>query len=312
MINWQRWASLFFYAAFLIFLTHYLQGLDFSKMASLKLAPVYLLFALPIALLVRFMLSMAWMLLIKQYGENVNSYLKLNYVYAKAWLGKYIPGKVAWIAGKVYFAAEQGISKKILAVTTVIEAGIQMMTALGVAFLFLLLSGQFSEIDFRLVIFSAISFVAILLLFIPPIFNYCVSTALLIIRGKQLSEDLKLRVAPFFQINGLYALTHALGGIPFFCLIKAIYPELELNSFFYLGAVSLLSGVIGTLAIFAPSGLGVREGVQLLLLTLVLPKEIVVLAVLVSRIWSVMLDLLFYAISLVLSYSKRPLAITTS
>ena len=311
MNKWQRWVSLLFYAAFLIFLILYLRGLDFSKMVSLQLEPVYLLLAFPIALLVRFMLSMGWMLLIRQYGEPVNSYFELNYVYAKAWLGKYIPGKVAWIAGKVYFAAEHGINKKILTVTAVVEAGIQMLTALGVAFLFLLLSGRFSEIDSNLLIFSAICFVVILFFFIPPIFTYFISTALLIFRRERLSEEQKLGVVPFFKISGLYTLTHAMGSVPFFCLIETVYPELVLSSFFYLGAISLLSGVLGTLAIFAPSGLGVREGVQLLLLAPVLPKEVVVVAVLFSRIWSVTLDLLFYAISLALSYSKRHFAITT-
>lgn len=126
-----------------------------------------------------------------------------------------------------------------------------------------------------------------------------------------MSEDRKLGFIPFLKITGLYALTHALGSVLFFCLINTVYPELEPSSFFYIGAVSLLSGVLGTLAVFAPSGLGVREGVQLLLLAPLLPKEIVVVAVLFSRVWSVTLDLLFYAISLVLSYSKRHFAITT-
>ena len=309
-MNWQRWVSPLFYTAFLIFLVLYLRGLDLSKVVSLQPAPVYLLLALPIALLVRFMLSRVWMVMIRQYGERVNSYLELNYVYAKAWLGKYIPGKVAWIAGKVYFAAEQGISKKVLGVTAIVEAGIQMITALGVAFLFLLLSGQFSEIDSRLLIFLGICFVVVLLLFIPPIFNYCISTSLFIVRGERLSEELKLGFVSFFKINGLHTLIHALGSVPFFCLIKTVYPELELSLFFYLGAVSLFSGVLGTMAVFAPSGLGVREGVQLLLLAPVLPKEVVVVAVLVSRIWSVTLDLLFFGISLVLSRSKRHVAVT--
>ena len=47
------------------------------------------------------------------------------------------------------------------------------------------------------------------------------------------------------------------------------------------------------LAVFAPGGLGVREGVQALLLALVMPVPIALVVVVVTRVWSLAVDGLF-------------------
>jgi hypothetical protein len=58
-----------------------------------------------------------------------------------------------------------------------------------------------------------------------------------------------------------------------------------------------LAGAVGILSIFAPSGLGVRESVQLLLLPLVMPAEVGLVVTIAARLWSIAVDVAFYAIT---------------
>src|SRR5690606_14951663 len=92
-----------------------------------------LILAAPFALATRLMQPLAWGTLIRGYGDKLPSYPELTLVYAKSWLGRYVPGKVAWVGGKVLFGSKYGIRSVVLAATSVIEAGIQTITALALA-----------------------------------------------------------------------------------------------------------------------------------------------------------------------------------
>jgi uncharacterized membrane protein YbhN (UPF0104 family) len=54
----------------------------------------------------------------------------------------------------------------------------------------------------------------------------------------------------------------------------------------FLTASFLFAGWIGILSLFAPGGLGVREGVLLLALKLVLPAAVAAVIVLAARLWT--------------------------
>jgi uncharacterized membrane protein YbhN (UPF0104 family) len=51
------------------------------------------------------------------------------------------------------------------------------------------------------------------------------------------------------------------------------------------------------IAVFAPSGLGVRDGIQLVLLSLIFPNEIALAITIFSRLWSAAVDVLFYLVA---------------
>jgi len=87
------------------------------------------------------------------------------------------------------------------------------------------------------------------------------------------------------------------GALPYFLLVKSVHHQIGMELFPFLGAVYLLAGVLGTLAFFTPSGIGVREGVQALLLGSVLPKETVVVVVILARLWSSVMDVSFFLLS---------------
>ena len=296
-----------FYAVVLVCFVHYLRGVDWTELQSLPVEPIFLILALPISMGTRFLLSAVWMSLIRQYGEDIPHYSQLNYVYAKSWLGRYIPGNVAWVASKVFFAGQHGIRKGVLGVTAVIEVGVQLLSALALAFLLLGVSGRFSHVNLDIRVLAGVAFFGILLMLIPPIFNRCISAAMRLIRRTELSHTYHLGNRAFFQFFGQYCAIHLLGCLPYYLLVRSVWPVMGLDELAFLSGVHLLAGALGVLVVFAPGGLGVREGVQVILLAPVLPDEIVLVVIVLARVWAMSLDLLFFLISLAMVSRKSDL-----
>ncbi len=293
----RTWVTRLFFAAVIVCFAIYLQGLDWAALGTIRVHWEYLALALPVSLGIRFCYPLIWILLIHELGGKTNAYRALICVYAKAWLGRYIPGKVVWILGKVYFASQHGISKRVLGVSTLVEAGIQMATGLIVAFVFLLWSDQLLVLEPGLILLTVLCLAGILVSLWPPVFNFLMQLVHRWAGKGDLESRYHLRLAPLLKIGLAYMGIHLVSVLPYFLLAKAIQPDLAFDLLPYLGASYLLAGVLGTLAVFAPSGIGVREGVQLILLAPVLPAAVLVVLVVLARVWSAALDLVFFGIS---------------
>ena len=68
---------------------------------------------------------------------------------------------------------------------------------------------------------------------------------------------------------------------------------------------SSLAGAVSMLAIFAPSGIGVREGIQLALLSIIMPTEYALVITVFTRLWGVAMDFIFLGTSYLLTQIKR-------
>ena len=66
-----------------------------------------------------------------------------------------------------------------------------------------------------------------------------------------------------------------------------------------------LSCIIGILAVFTPSGLGVREGIILLGLGLIMPKEYAVIISLVTRLWQTVAEFMLIGIAIVINRGMK-------
>ena len=80
-------------------------------------------------------------------------------------------------------------------------------------------------------------------------------------------------------------------------LTLALVPDLARDQIGFVFATFTFAGAVGMLAVFAPSGLGVREGVQLLLLSRIMPTETAVALAVLGRLWSTAIDVAFYALT---------------
>jgi len=287
-----------FYALLLIFLALYLRSIDFSQLAHLQLNWWYLALASVLALTKNFVGTFTWFVILRSLGaRDLHLQRPLIYVYAKAWLGRYIPGTAPWILGKIYFASQHGIAKQKLAVSSLLEGGLQIVTMLVFSLALLVFDSRLDVLGsgFK-VLMLAVAVTGIVVL-TPPVYNRLVNFAYKLMRGKSIDAENRASRKTIFQGAMLYLADAVINGLSLFFIAKAVDPSLAYSNIIFAMGAGSLAGAASMLAVFAPSGLGVREGIQLVLFSLIMPKELALAVTVITRLWSVGVDFAFFGLS---------------
>lgn len=294
----ERLVPVVFYSLLLVFLALYLRSVDFSNLKHLQLNWWYVLLASVLGLIKNYLGTFTWFVILKSLGaRDLHLQKQLIYVYAKAWMGRYIPGTAPWILGKIYFASQHGVSKQKLAVSSLLEGGLQIVTMLVFALALLAFDTRLDVLGggFKLLM-VAVTVVGVIAL-IPRVYNRAVGTVYKLLRHKHIDAENAATNKTTLQGAALYLVDALINGLSLFFIAKAVDPTLAYsNIVFAMGAASL-AGAASMLAIFAPSGLGVREGIQLVLFSLIMPKELALAVTVITRLWNVAMDLAFWGLS---------------
>jgi uncharacterized membrane protein YbhN (UPF0104 family) len=279
-----------------VFITIYLVNIDWTELQNLQLAWWPLIAATLIALLFRYWGAGIWLFLLERLGAQGlrENFRELSYVYAKAWLGRYLLGAGTWILGKIYFASQYGISKNKLAVSGLLEAVLQLLATLVVGLGLLLIDPRLDTLGSGPSILSAIAFAICLIALIPAVFRFGVGLIYRVVRRKTIPrEDLPDWRA--IVIGGLlYIVGTLITGISYFFIAQAVYADLQWSDLLYVIGASSVASAVSLLAVFAPGGIGVREGVQVLFFSALMPVEIAVIVSVLMRLWSLAVDVIFF------------------
>ena len=300
-----------FYTLLVVFLARYLRGADWSQLAGLELAFWYLLASVPFSLGSRLLQPVAWSVLIRGYGDRPPGYAKITRVYATSWLGRYIPGKVAGIGAKIFFGRDHGVRASTLAATSIAEAVLQLTTALALAFLLIGLWGDTLVLADHLRLLAMAAMLAMALLLAPPVFNRVIAWAGSLVKRTPGPAAGRVSVRVLAASATLYMLIHAMSGPSIYFVLRAMYPEITAILIPELTAAVLIAGTLGTLAVIAPAGLGVREGILIVLLASFMPRPVAVAGALLLRFWSIAMDLLYLVVAVALDRA-RPVTSTVS
>ena len=298
--RWKILLAVIFYGLLVFFLARYLRGTDWSQLARLEFIPIYLLAAAAFSLTSRLLQPIAWRTLIEGYGDQPPSYAQITRVYATGWMGRYIPGKVAGIGARVFLGREYDMRPSTLAATSIAEVAIQLATALVLAFVLFALWGEALVLRDGLSLLAAIGLVVLCVLLAPPVFNRLMARAAALMKAPTSPDVGRLSLSTLLASAGLWIVIHALSGPSIYFVLKSMYPAVSPVLIPELTAAVLFAGTLATLAIFAPAGLGVREGILIVLFGLLIPRGVAVAAVVVLRLWSIAMDFLYYAIAVLL------------
>lgn len=294
-----------FYGLLIVFLILYIRSIDFAKLSDLQITWIYLAPATLFALAFRYLGAFTWLQILKGLGaKELHHKGGLIYVYAKSWLGRYIPGTAPWILSKIYFASQHGLSKQKLAISSLLEAGLQIIVVLVISAVMLALDPRLGVLSdtYKLIIAFTIALGSLALL--PPVFNAFARFVYHILKKKALPAEHHATSRVVAQGSLLYGLGAIFNGLVVFFVAKAVYAELDPGNALFIMSAANLAGAVGMLAVFAPSGIGVREGVLLLLLGLVMPAEAALATVVLARLWDVLADFAFFGISTLFKHKK--------
>lgn len=287
-----------FYVGLAIFLTLYLLNIDYTAFADLTLDVRFLLVAAVLALGFRYWQTFIWITVLRGLGaREVRMTAELTNVYAKSWLGRYIPGTAPWILGKIYFASQHGVSKSKLAVGSVLEGAIQVAVLLATSSILLLLDPRLDVLPAAVTIAMVAVVVGAVIGLLPPVFNWLMSLVFRVLRRGSLAAENRADWRTILIASGQYVTGAALSGLSLFFVVKAIYPTLAWSDALFVIASGNLAGAASMVAVFAPGGIGVREGIQLVLLNVIVPGAIAIVAVVFTRLWGITMDLIFFGLA---------------
>jgi len=203
-------------------------------------------------------------------------------------VGKYIPGKVFLLLGRVHFYRGRCPSVMGVSIAFLIEACCSCLAAsliFGIAIL-----GYRQRDGLGLYSVTVGSAVAVLIVLTHP----AVLGALLNL-GMRISRrppvELRLRWADVLTWTVMMAANWLVLGTGFYLMLYSIY-AIPAALLLYVTGAFALAGVIGVLVLFAPSGIGVREGVMLVALTKVLPEAVAAIGTLAARVWMTLAEVL--------------------
>lgn len=303
----RRVISVIFVVAILLFLFFYIKSIDFHRLSHLHFTWWWLILGSIIALLYRFMAVYIWRVILRSLGtKTLPPFSVMSDVFAKAWMARYIPGTVTWVAGRIYLASTYGISKSRLTVSSLLEGGMQIVAGIVIALPMIGFDSHARHLSFGLKLLVLVISLGCLLALMPPIFNRLLHVAHVVVKREKPGHELRVNGKAVIRSFLLFALASVITGAASFCVARSIDPKLNYNLFFYLVGSFSLAGALGIATPFLPSGIGVRDGVLLVLLSFVMPKELALAITVLSRLWSVAVDAAFFGVATAWFRAQKP------
>lgn len=284
-----------------IFISVYLFKIDWTALQDIQLDWVPFLIATLIALVYRYWGAVIWLFLLERLGARAvrGNLLELFQIYAKAWLGRYLLGAGTWILGKIYFASRFGIGKGKLAVSGVLEGVLQLLATLIVGLGLLAFDPRLDSVGSSFRVLSLIALVICCVGLIPPVFRTGIRVLYRMLRRKSIAvEDLPDGQSIIYG-GLLYVAGTLITGVSYFFVAQAVYAPLQWSDILYVVGASSIASAVSLLAVFAPGGIGVREGVQVVFFAALMPVEVAVVVSVLMRLWSLLVDLLFFFVATV-------------
>lgn len=209
-------------------------------------------------------------------------------------LGKYVPGSVWSVVVQTEMAAKLGVPRKRTAVVGLLAIGLAAVTGLlvGLPALPVLLTRGEADIPVWAVLLGV---VPLLLLLWPPVLNLGTRIGLGLLRQPPLEQSLSPGAVARSCL--WWAASWGMGGVSVWVLTRAVAPADVDAPRLALVAVCgyLLAAGVSMFSIVVPAGVGVREGVLVLLLTTEISLSAATAVVVVARFLTVIVDIIVAA-----------------
>jgi hypothetical protein len=274
---------------------------NIDELSSLDFHINYIFLLLSFLILLFYILnqSFLWFYITFQNKCSIDFQTSIKYrLYSE--FGKYVPGKVFGYAMILYGYSKANQPKTLVAFCMFYE----LLASVLAASLIFLLSVFFTEVP----VFDKYRIVAVIFLVLffivihPKILNYFLCVILKIAKREPL--ELTVSYMQILKIIFLYVMNFMVFGIAFIIFINSIYPVLFSNYLFITGTTAG-AGLIGLFAIFVPAGLGVREGVMVFTLSMIIPPAFAGIIALTSRIWMTLAELFLFMLVFGISKLKH-------
>lgn len=208
-------------------------------------------------------------------------------------LGRYLPGKVWSMLGLFYLASESGIKKRQTFLAVIAGEVAYKGSAILIGVLFFFFSATLkSYLPIMILLFAA------LIIFVhPKILNRIINIGLKLLKKDRV--EINFKYSSILKYISLYFIVWILHSLAFYVFVNSIASTRDYNivQFF---TIMPLCWVVGYIMIFAPGGIGIREGMLVLILSEFLPPEVALVIAVLQRLWFIIVEALNAGIALLI------------
>ncbi|MDA3936204.1 MAG: glycosyltransferase [Actinomycetota bacterium] len=213
-------------------------------------------------------------------------------------LGKYLPGGVWQVAGRVAMSPKIGVTRQTGLVVSIVESGLSVTGAV-VAFLFATWLGAPLPAGMPHLPVGILA-VLILVSLHPAIFGRALKLGMRLfgLRG----EPPRIEFPATVGLALYYTFTWLLAGVAFRLFVLAVIEEPGLAWYAYV-AYWAAGAVVGLLVLFAPGGIGAREAALLALMSGPVGAPAAAVIAVTARVWSTIVSLSLSLLATVMPFS---------
>ena len=235
-------------------------------------------------------------LLLRGLGEkpHFRDAFKLSFV---SNVGKYLPGGIWPVASRMALAPRAGVRRHTMLVASALESAVSV-TGGSLLFLIALLFG--AQSPNQTPVWTALGVLVAAGIFLhPAVLRAVIGWSM---RLLQIEGDVPY-LSPLAAMGLVlyYSMTWIVGGFAFYIFARALFTDPGASPLAYAGYFAA-SAIVGLLILFAPGGIGAREGAMLLLLSGPLGPANAAVVALASRVWTSLTELLLSGCAVVLPY----------
>jgi glycosyltransferase 2 family protein len=245
-----------------------------------------------------------WGRILERLGGKPVTKMDAIRVQISSWLLKYVPGQVGSYAGKLTWGTREGFTKKDVTISFMYE-NILLLTSSLITTLPIMALVFFNQVgaNFGRVVPLLIA-LPLFAISIKPVFYRVMNFLLKLIRKKPLTPEYFLDFKELFLQQLAFLIPRLLIGLGFVLICKSVVP-VSPSMFAGLGATYILAGIIGILALFVPSGIGVREGIIILFASVYFNAETATLVALLARFYATIADVILALMYVALTRLSR-------
>jgi len=212
-------------------------------------------------------------------------------VHYASWLLKYVPGQAGFVLNKVAWGKSRGISRLLVLLSVVYENAFLLLgsTVPMLAILLLAQVGRSAAGPSSTVWLAIAAVVPLAAVTHPALFRRAVNTVGRRVLKRDVPAEYFLPTRSALGYQLAFLAPRIVNGVAI-ALIATALADAPANSWVPLGAAYAIAGAVGILAVFVPSGLGVRESVFVLFATPYMSVEQAIIVALAARVLTTIAD----------------------
>ena len=230
------------------------------------------------------------------------SFINWFYGYIYGLMGHYIPGKVSVVLGRIVALSPFGIAKEAVVLCIFYETLITVAIALAMSLplIFIVDVAGLGQHYLRIAL-AVLIFAALMAFVFTPLFKKSVFTVLKLFKIPLPDHGVFLNHKTMLGAVSLYVVSYIFMMLAFYCFCRSITVlGCDAKTFYTVGASMVFSGAVGLIALFAPSGLGVREaGIVYFtaVATSLIPMEIALLIAVCYRFLTTIVEIAMFIVT---------------